>query len=197
MITVKLPPGAGTRTASPCWRPSRARPRGDSREMRPERGCASAAVTMTKVSRSPSRWRTTTVEPTCTNSEGTAHIQWPRVVRYRPSSSDHTVVFLASSIHALEPRSRGARCFASTPRRNSDDSLFSRMHCGIEAAREQANGESAWKMAATIGEIRCRRPRRALQLRFSTFGGATLPVSPLPVCSAAHAPGRAARGKLP
>src|SRR5450756_203972 len=108
-----LPFGSRTVIFSPALRPRSARPTGDSLEIFPSAGRASAEPTIENVSR-PSRLSTTTVEPSAAWSERgfsmiTAVLSMPSRVWIRPSTK--ACSFLASSYSAFSERS--PCCFAS------------------------------------------------------------------------------------
>ena len=108
IVYAKSPAGTFTTTFSPFLRPSRARPTGDSLEIRPAAGFASAEPTIMNVS-GPSSPSTLTVEPIWTwsvevcSSMSVAFLIMPSSVWMRPSTN--ACSFLASSYSAFSLRS--------------------------------------------------------------------------------------------
>jgi hypothetical protein len=85
IVSARMPPGVCTLTSSPRLPPSRARPTGDSVEMRP---CAASASTLLTMVYSSSPWasRTHTLEPTCTSPQSDSSLgpRW----RWGPRARD-------------------------------------------------------------------------------------------------------------
>ena len=135
-----------TATSSPTSWPSRASPRGDSLEIRPLPGSASADPTMRKISGSSPRSTTVTREPRRTLSEG-------------PSSSMRTACFRVDSMVRIRPSKKACSFLASsypTFSMMSPSSLAARMRwatSGRLTEQRYSNSFSSFRLPSGVKNI--------------------------------------------